>query len=131
MKLTQQRTAILQLVTNSDHHWDAEAIVVALNNQGRKIGNATVYRGLQALEQAGMLTSLPINGRKHYELGGKQHHDHLICTACGQIKEFCHPEIERLQLEMAAQNAFVVHDHQLVLYGTCQACTAKSNRAQA
>jgi len=122
MKLTQQRIAILNLIDHSDHHWDAEAIAAALNSSDHKIGIATVYRGLQALEQAGMITALQIDNRKQYERGNKAHHDHLVCTTCGKIKEFYHPEIERLQMEMAAKNIFEVHDHQLVLYGTCRTC---------
>ena len=131
MKLTQQRAAILQLISSSDHHWDAEAIALALKDAGHKIGIATVYRGLQALEQAGMLTTLQFEGRKHYERAGKQHHDHRVCVLCGGIEEFCHPEIERLQQETAQQNGCVIEDHQLVLYGTCRVCNQEKVRSNA
>ncbi|MDX8410184.1 MAG: transcriptional repressor [Mariprofundales bacterium] len=128
MRLTQQRAAILHLIDSSDHHWDAEAIAAALKHANHKIGIATVYRGLQALEQAGMLTTLQVEGRKHYERADKQHHDHRVCLLCGGIEEFCHPEIERLQLETAQQHGFVIQDHQLVLYGTCRACSQEKMR---
>ncbi len=41
---------------------------------------------------------------EHCHLG--KHHDHLICTKCGKIIEFCEDEIEDLQLKIAAQYRF-------------------------
>ena len=126
MRLTQQRTILLQLINHSDHHWDAERIAASLSREGHKIGIATIYRGLQALEQAELITAIQIDGRKHYERADKQHHDHLICTACGTIAEFCSPEIESLQLQVANDHQFSIADHQLTLYGLCHQCrTAK------
>ncbi len=122
MRLTQQRTALLQLINSSDRHWDAEQIAASLSREGHKIGIATIYRGLQALEQAALITAIQIDGRKHYERADKQHHDHLICTACGTIAEFYSPEIESLQLQVAEAHQFSIADHQLTLYGLCRDC---------
>jgi len=125
MRLTQQRTAILRLINQSDRHWDAEGIVSALNRDGQRIGIATVYRGLQALEQAELVTALQIDGRKHYERADKAHHDHLICLHCGAIEEFCSEEIEKLQQQIAVARSFAVSHHALTLYGRCQRCSSR------
>lgn len=122
MRLTQQRATLLQLINGSDDHWDAERIGNSLNKDGHKIGIATIYRGLQVLEEAGLITAIYIDGRKHYERANKEHHDHLICTACGIIQEFCCPEIESLQQQVAAAHQFTISDHRLTLYGLCHPC---------
>jgi len=122
MRLTQQRNTLLQLINHSDHHWDAESIALSLRKKGHKIGIATIYRGLQALEHAQLITAIPIDGRKHYERANKQHHDHLICTACGGIEEFCCSEIESLQHKVANDHNFSIVSHQLTLFGLCHQC---------
>ncbi|RMH53004.1 MAG: transcriptional repressor [Zetaproteobacteria bacterium] len=124
MRLTRQRAAILRLINRSEGHWDAEGIATALQRRGERIGIATIYRGLQALERAGLVTALQIDGRKHYERADKRHHDHLICLHCGAIGEFCSAEIEALQQEIAAAHRFIISHHALTLYGRCRRCGA-------
>ncbi|MDX8402406.1 MAG: transcriptional repressor [Mariprofundaceae bacterium] len=125
-RLTVQRRAILDLINTSNRHWNAEEIAHELARRGEAIGIATVYRGLAALEQAGLITSVLLADKKRYERADKAHHDHMICTRCGVIEEFCHPRIESLQEEAARQRGFVIRGHQLVLFGLCAAC-AKDN----
>ncbi|MDQ6964027.1 MAG: transcriptional repressor [Mariprofundales bacterium] len=125
MRLTQQRATLLHLINSSDHHWDAEQITKSLSSSGHKIGIATIYRGLQALEQAGLITAIHLDGRKHYERANKEHHDHLICSRCGAIEEFCCPKIESLQQKIAEEHRFTIHDHRLTLYGLCQSCCSR------
>ena len=36
-----------------------------------------------------------------FEVGGKKHHDHMICDECGDIIEFCDETIEELQSKIA------------------------------
>ncbi len=129
MRLTQQRAAILRLINHSDQHWDADSIVLAFKQKGQRIGIATVYRGLQALEQAQLITALQIDGRKHYERASKSHHDHLICLHCGTIEEFCNEEIELLQQQIADHHRFAISHHTLTLYGTCGRCRDEQETA--
>jgi len=59
---------------------------------------------------------------EHRHLG--EHHDHLICTKCGKIQEFFHPQLESLKNEIAKQYGFKPLDHRLEIYGLCDACKA-------
>ncbi len=121
-RLTARRQAILDLINASNRHWDAEEIARELARRGENIGIATVYRGLAALEQAGLIASIQLADRKRYERADKSHHDHMVCTICGAIEEFCHPRIESLQEEVARQRGFVISGHQLMLFGQCADC---------
>lgn len=122
IKLTQQRQAILDLINQSDRHWDADEVTRALNDAGQSIGIATVYRGLAALEEAGLLESIQLPDKKRYERADKKHHDHMICTQCGSIEEFTHQDIEQLQQQVAHECCFKLTGHQLTLFGFCQNC---------
>ncbi len=122
VRVTAQRQAILSLINSSDSHWDAEELARALAEAGHSVGIATVYRGLSALEEAGLIASIQLGGRKRYECVDKKHHDHLVCTECGVIEEFVQPAIEQLQEQAAADNGFCITGHQLLIFGLCQQC---------
>lgn len=124
-RLTVQRQAILDLINSSNRHWDAEEISRELARRGESIGIATVYRGLAALEEAGLIASIQLADRKRYERADKSHHDHMVCTRCGAIEEFSHQRIEALQEEAARDKGFVITGHQLVLFGRCAACAGE------
>jgi len=88
------------------------------------IGIATVYRGLAALEDAGLIASIQLADKKRYERADKLHHDHMICTHCGSIEEFSQNQIEVLQEAAAREKGFTVSGHQLILFGCCARCAA-------
>lgn len=124
-KLTAQRRAILDLINESNRHWDAEQLSHALAEAGISIGIATVYRGLSALEEAGLLKSVQVQNKKHYERADKEHHDHLVCTACGNIDEFSNQDIEKLQEHVVSERGFTMTGHQLIIFGLCKRCSVR------
>jgi len=124
-RLTTQRKAILDLVNTSSRHWDAEELARALAEAGESVGIATVYRGLAALEAEKLVESIQFGNKKRYERADKEHHDHMVCTACGRIDEFAHETIEALQQSVAEQKGFRLTGHQLVIFGLCSSCDAQ------
>jgi len=126
IRLTVQRQAILDLINRSNQHWDAEELARCLGENGEQLGIATVYRGLAALENAGLIQSIQLADKKRYERANKGHHDHLVCTKCGDIKEFCDSEIEVRQQQVAQDSSFQMTGHQLLIFGICQACSNDS-----
>lgn len=125
-RLTTQRQSILNLINSSSRHWDAEEVSRELSDRGQPVGIATVYRGLAALEEAGLISSVQLADRKRYERAGKSHHDHMVCVECGSIEEFSHHKIEALQQAAAQEKGFAMTGHQLVLFGRCAACAGVS-----
>ncbi|MDX8387414.1 MAG: transcriptional repressor [Ghiorsea sp.] len=124
-KLTAQRQAILDIINTSDKHWDADEVAYALKEKGTTIGIATVYRGLAALEESNLIESIQMADKRRYERADKEHHDHLVCTGCGDIEEFCKPEIEKLQDMVAKEHQFNIQGHQLLIFGLCATCKEK------
>ncbi len=125
LKYTLQREAILQTLYDSDEHLTPEALhrLVQQNYPNLRIGIATVYRTLSLLEESGIVTSLSFGAQgKKYELGAKEHHDHMICTECGTITEFLDEEIEKRQEKIAKEFGFLMKDHSMQIYGICHSC---------
>ena len=122
-RLTVQRQAILDLINESGQHWNAVDLAHELALRGHRIGIATVFRGLAALEAEGLIASMQLKDKKCYEPAGKAHHDHMLCTACGAIEEFSNDTIETLQEAAAAERGFRMTGHQLIIYGLCRKCS--------
>jgi len=128
LKFTIQREVILQTLYSSDEHLTPESLHHLIQEKfpELKTGIATVYRTLALLEDSNMVTSLSFGAQgKKYELGAKEHHDHMICTACGNITEFVDEEIENRQHNIAEALGFKMSDHSMQIYGICKNCQDK------
>jgi Fur family ferric uptake transcriptional regulator len=128
LKFTIQREVILEMLYNSDEHLTPEALhhLIQEKHPDLNTGIATVYRTLSLLEDSEMVTSLSFGAQgKKYELGAKDHHDHIICTKCGSISEFVDEEIESRQKKIAEELGFVMQEHSMQIYGICKTCQTK------
>lgn len=128
LKFTIQREVILETLYDSDEHLTPESLHHLIQEKfpDLKTGIATVYRTLSLLEDSNMVTSLSFGAQgKKYELGAKNHHDHLICTECGSITEFVDEQIEDRQHHIAKELGFEMQDHSMQIYGICETCQQK------
>jgi Fur family ferric uptake transcriptional regulator len=128
LKFTIQREVILESLYNSDEHLTPESLHHLIQEKFPDLntGIATVYRTLSLLEDSNMVTSLSFGAQgKKYELGAKNHHDHLICTECGDITEFVDEQIESRQKNIAEALGFLMEDHSMQIYGICSSCQSK------
>ncbi len=125
LKFTIQREVILETLYNSDEHLTPEGLhhLIQAKEPDLKTGIATVYRTLALLEESNVVTSLSFGAQgKKYELGAKEHHDHLICTECGKITEFVDEDIEKRQHAITQELGFKMSDHSMQIYGLCTEC---------
>ena len=131
LKVTRPRLSILELLQGSDNrHYTAEHVFRLLTERGEDIGLATVYRVLTQFEAAGIVERHHFEeGHAVFELQQERHHDHLVCIACGKVKEFYDPDIEKRQRRIAEEMGFQLVDHSHVIYGYCDdiACRNKNS----
>ncbi len=125
LKFTIQREVILETLYNSDEHLSPESLYNLIQEKYPQLstGIATIYRTLTLLEESDIVTSLSFGAQgKKYELGAKEHHDHMICTKCGLITEFVDEEIEKRQQIISQNLGFKITDHSMQIYGICKNC---------
>lgn len=125
LKFTNQRELILKFLYENNDHYTPEEIYMLLKKAypDIKIGIATVYRTLILLEESSIASSISFGvAGKKYELGLKKHHDHLICTTCGEIIEFFDETIESQQEKIAKKFNFQMTDHTMKIVGLCENC---------
>ncbi len=127
LKVTRERTALLEEIFSTHRHFDADDLVARMRERGKKISRATVYRSLDLLHECGLVGRVRLNEEKYrYERMRKgEHHDHLICSACGKVVEFVEPRIEELQEDVCRRYDFLATSHSHQIRGTCSACRKK------
>jgi Fur family transcriptional regulator, ferric uptake regulator len=127
LKMTPQRRRILEVFLTGQGHVTSEELYQKVKRDSPSIGQATVYRTLRLLADAGLAKAVEFgDGVVRYEiLYGQTHHDHLICEQCGANVEVVDPSIERLQEEVASRHGFALTGHKLYLYGICPECLKK------
>lgn len=125
LKYTKQREILLKTLYHNDTHYTPESLYMEIKKSepSLNLGIATVYRTLNLLEEAEMVTSISFGSAgKKYELANKPHHDHMICRNCSKIIEFENPIIERQQSLIAKEYNFKLTGHLMQLYGICADC---------
>ena len=119
LRMTGQRRTIAEVLEESGDHPDVEALHARATARDPGISIATVYRTVNLFAEAGILERREFGGgRARWEDGAREHHDHLIDMATGEVIEFVDPEIEALQERIAARLGYELKDHRLELYGT-------------
>lgn len=121
LKYSEQRWKIAELILSTGGHLDAQGVVDRVKQKHPDIGAATVYRNLKVLCDARILKESlnDASGRVIYELFDDEHHDHIICTDCGEIFEFHSDKIESLQNTVVRGMQFSEVRHRHVIYAKC------------
>jgi Fur family ferric uptake transcriptional regulator len=130
LKLTAERVALLREIFATHYHFEADELLFRMKQKNLKISRATVYRTLELLVKSNLVRRVHL-GEDHYHYEhviGNSHHDHLICTTCGQVIEFHDPALEARQIEICRKKKFTPTFHNLQILGVCDACTRKGEQ---
>ncbi|MBU2102436.1 MAG: transcriptional repressor, partial [Candidatus Omnitrophica bacterium] len=79
-------------------HFSVEDIRARLKSTACVISRASAYRTINLFTRKGFLhaTDLGENVRLYELARPGEHHDHLCCSACGEVIEFTHKGLEAL-----------------------------------
>lgn len=126
LKHSRQRDRIADTFFAMGGHVSVEELVARVRRIDPRVSVATVYRTMKLLSDCGLAVPRHFGGgQTRYEASaGRAHHDHMICTRCGEIVEFANERIESLQEVVARRHGFEVEMHKLELYGRCARCRA-------
>lgn len=133
LKSTRQRATIVRVFFNLRGHISVEELLREVKKVNPRIGYATVYRTLHLLVESGLIEERRFgDGLARYEGRSEvEHHDHMICTECGQIREFFDAQLESMQERLAEEHNFRILRHRLELYGVCRDTAACRGRKRA
>ena len=123
VRSTRQRSAIVDLLDNTEEFRSAQDLHDELRKRGHGIGLTTVYRTLQSLAETGSVDVLRTDsGESLFRRCSSGHHHHLVCRHCGFTVEVGGPEVERWSHEVADTHGFDDVSHTVEIFGTCRDC---------
>lgn len=126
MRSTRQRAAVSEMLDETEEFCSAQELHAQLRQRGERIGLATVYRTLQALEESGEVDVLRgqtgVDTEAVYRRCSSGHHHHLVCRSCRRTVEVAGPAVETWATKVSRQHGFVDVDHTVEIVGTCGDC---------
>lgn len=124
------RFQVLEAFLKLEKHVTIKDIQNQLASDKSYLDEAFVQNSMDLLCRFGFATKIEFEHKQtqyeHRHLG--LHHDHMVCTKCGNILEFKDEAIERLQYKVADAYGFHMLQHKMEIYGICSNCKEKRSR---
>lgn len=125
-RYTRARRALVDVLAAAD----APLAIPQLLDRDRALAQSSAYRNLTVLERAGVVHRIVTADEfARYELAEDLtgHHHHLICSACGDVRDVTMPpelesQLDRALGRIAGEHDFAADHHRLDLVGTCPSC---------
>lgn len=119
LRVTPIRRQIFRLLNRSKTPISASDMLSEIS-----ANKTTIYREIDVLLKTGFLNEVDLSdGFKRYELASRNHHHHLICLKCRQVKDvILEEDLSRTESRISKSNKFKVTKHQLEFFGYCQHC---------
>lgn len=122
LRLTQPRRRLVAALRRAGHA-TPEQLAAAVAQEGPPMALSTVYRNLEALAEAGLVTHTHLDhGPPSYHLVDHGVHLHLLCTGCGAIAEADPSAAAGLAGNLRRSHGFVADVTHMAIHGRCADC---------
>jgi len=121
---TPERFAILNEVYTLEGHFDIDMLYANMQHKEFRVSRATLYNTIDLLLTCDLVRKHQFgkNLAQFEKAHAFKQHDHLICSSCNKVMEFCDPRIQNIRSKVAEVLEFEVHHHSLNIYGRCKDC---------
>ena len=132
LRKTPERFSILEEIYSHHTHFDAEQLYLQMKTNEFNVSRATVYNTLELLVNCDLVTKHQFGqGHAQYERSyGFKQHDHIICSNCGKVVEFCDPRIYLIQSTQEKLLGIKIKSHSLTFYADNLNCACKEKNEE-
>ena len=119
---TPERFTILKEIYNYHKHFDVETLYIKMKKRNYRVSRATLYNTIELLLDCNLVRKHQFgeNQAQYEKSFTNKQHDHLICTECKNVFEFCDPRIQNIMNSVEKNMGFKVMHHALNMFGTCK-----------
>ncbi|MBN9494611.1 transcriptional repressor [bacterium] len=129
-RLTAQRRVVAEVLSGEHVHLTADAVYSRAQLVLPEISLATVYNTMNELVGMGEVREISTgDGPKRYDPNTTSAHHHLLCVACGALRDVNPIGAERLGLTEDERHGFDLLDVDIVFRGHCPECAGSGLEA--
>jgi Fur family transcriptional regulator, peroxide stress response regulator len=130
LSVTYQRLSIYRALLQLTGHPSPDDVYQLVKRAYPSISLATVYKTLERLERAGLISKPNIiheTARYEHRVG---HHHHLVCVSCKRLDDLDPDELaadlpreaQHLGLPESVRREYEISDYTITFRGVCRAC---------
>ncbi len=129
LKVTPRRLAVMNCLGEERAYLSAEEVWHRVRPRLGSIGLPTVYRILDELAGAHIVTRIFRSDRKQYYFlcPNQEHHHHFVCDSCRHVEDMDLCGLDGMTREIVRRSGGRVLSHILQVNGLCAECS-KQNR---
>ena len=123
LRVTRPRVALLTAVYEHPHA-DTNSIIGAVRDDLGEVSHQTVYDGLRALSDAGLLRQIQPSGSvARYESRVGDNHHHIVCRSCGAIADVDCAVGDAPCLNASEDHGYRIDETEVIHRGLCPDCS--------
>ena len=121
-KVTPQRLAVYTALADETWHPSAETLFAKLQPLYPNMSFATVYKTMEILRRIRAVRVLSTGEDSFRFDANMSEHQHLQCTACGEVEDVMVPEVEAITAGIECRSGYSIQRRELYFYGLCPKC---------
>lgn len=130
LRVSAARRLVLQALYEAEGPVTAEAIAAGLDGRLPLSDLGSVYRNLDMLEQAGLVSHVHLgHGPGLYALAGAGQREFVVCERCGAFRALDDGELDDARAAILARTGFETRFAHFPAVGVCPDCRAASSQS--
>lgn len=130
MRLTRQRSCLLEAVRETASHPTAAWIFDRVKEKCPNISLGTVYRNLNILKDAGMIREIKFGKNTARYDGNVELHHHVLCLDCGKLEDAACSVSPELMQQIEQSLGYSITGYQIEFKGICPECIQLNQKAR-